>query len=98
MTNLVCAETQQYSPTEMTGLEWLQAGAGEKMDCVLTSMYILVKHDVPLKRSPNDYYNLVEEKLRANPNLYSSDVTDILALAVYEKEPGTKEALDKLRK
>ena len=81
----------------VTGLEWLQMSMGERMDSLLASMVVLDKSGVKLKRAPNDYYDAVRESLKAAPDLYSSDLTNILASIVYAKEPDTRPALEKLR-
>ena len=95
---LCVAESSKVVPREVAGLEWLQMSAGDRLDNILTSMYILTQHGVALSKSPNDYVNAVGERLRLNPNLYSANVTNVLASIVYETEPGSGEALDKLRK
>ena len=60
-------------------------------------MSVISNQGVRLERTPNDYCNTVQEKLRAHPDLYQDSVTNILAQAVYEKEPGAREALDKVK-
>ena len=84
--------------TSVTGLEWLQMSARDRFEYVLTSMYILTQQGVALSKSPNDYYNAVSERLRLNPNLYSANVTNILASILYETEPGGREALDRIKR
>ena len=71
-----------------TGLEWLQMSMGERMDCILFSMFVLSKNGYPMNKTPNDYYDAVGEKLRLNPNLYSENVTSILASIVNKRERG----------
>ena len=93
------AETLKVDPSkEVTGLTWLQMSAGERMDYLMTSMFILTGHGVKFGKSPNDYYDAVNERLRFNPDLYSANVTNILASIVYEQEPGSREALDQIKK
>jgi len=83
---------------DIPGLEWLQMAMDEKQDQILASMYVLNQYGVTLHKSPNYYYNLIEEKLSANPNLYNTNLTDILSTIVYEKEPETREALNRILK
>lgn len=82
---------------EVTGLEWLQMALGERQDHILASMFILKQHGVDLRKSLNDYFNVLEEKLHSIPGLYNTDLTQILASLVYEKEPRNRQALDKYR-
>ena len=83
---------------DVPALEWMQMSIGEKQDHILASAYVLGQHGVPLRKSPNYYYDLVQEKLNGHPDLYNTYLTDVLSMAAYEKEPGTREVLDKLRK
>lgn len=85
-------------PKEMTGLEWLEASAADRTDCLLRSMFVLTKNGVSLKQNPIDYEDGLEEFLRGHPELYTEDVTDILAKYIYEREPSTRPSFDKLRK
>ena len=71
-----------------TGLEWLQMSMGERMDCILFSMYVLTKSGEQINKAPNDYYDAVGEKLRLDPNLYSETITSILASIVKKRESG----------
>jgi len=71
-----------------TGLEWLQMSMGERMECILFSMYVLTQSGEQINKSPNDYYDAVGEKLRLNPNLYSENVTSILASIVNKPDRG----------
>ena len=91
-----CATAQPQK--DATGLEWLQLSMGERAEYILMSMAALTQSGVELGKSPSDYCDAVEEKLRLNPNLYSGGVTDILASVVYEGEPGSRTVLDKIRK
>lgn len=81
----------------MSGLEWLELSVGDRMEEVLKAMYTLDQSGVTLSQTPNDYYNLVEAKIRRDHGLYTTEVTNILASAVYDKEPATRPALDKLK-
>ena len=93
------AETPQVDPAkQVSGLEWLQMSAGERANYVLASMYILHGNGIALNKSPDEYYNAIEEKLTSSPGLYSANLTNILASIVYEKEPGARESLDQFRK
>ncbi|OIO39381.1 MAG: hypothetical protein AUJ71_00815 [Candidatus Omnitrophica bacterium CG1_02_49_16] len=82
---------------DISALEWLQMSIGEKQDHIFASMYNLDQHGVPLHKPASYYYNLVQEKLTANPNLYDVNLTDILSSIVYEKEAGAREILDKMK-
>ena len=82
----------------VTGIQWLQMSADERADSLTLSMYILANRGVNLQRSPNDYYDAVNQKLRLDPNLYTAKLTNILASIVYEEEPENREALDRFRK
>jgi hypothetical protein len=85
------------SSQSIKGLDWLQLSLGERMEYILASMLIMTRHGVEFGKSINDYHDAVAEKLRTHPDLYYTDVTNILASIVYEWEPGTRVALDKLR-
>lgn len=70
---------EQHGARDVTGLEWLQLSIGERMDQVVMSLYVLEKYGYTVTRSPNDYYNAVEIKLKVDPGLYSKKLTNILA-------------------
>ncbi len=91
-------EASKTTPEPVTGLEWLEMSAGERLDQILMSMYILTHNGVELSQSPDDYDRALEENLVHHPDLYSKSLTDILALIVYDKESQTRPALDKARK
>ena len=88
------AELQQ----DKTGYSWLKMTDTERLDYVMTSLYILSDKGVECKGSPNAYLDAIGEKLDKNPELYDANVTNILASVIYETEPGTREALDELKK
>ena len=92
------AATAKQAPNDVTGLEWLQMSIGNRMDCVIASMVALTQLGVNFSQSPNDYDNAVEEKLRLDPGLYATNITNLLASIVYEKEPGNQDALNRFRK
>jgi hypothetical protein len=85
-------------PSEMTGLEWLEASPGDRTECLVRAMLVLTQSGVPLTRSPKDYEDGLEEFLRRQPELYTQNVTDVLAKYVYEHEPSARASFDKLRK
>ena len=82
------AETSKAdAPKEITGLEWLQLSAADRRDRVMMSLFVLSQHGVELDKSKSagDYYNEVNEKLITHPDLYSSNLTNILASIVDKK-------------
>lgn len=83
---------------DVTGMEWFQMPIAERMDQISASMSVLSHHGVPMRKSMNDYYNAVSEKLRINPGRYDIEITNVLASILYEKEPRSREALDKYTK
>lgn len=86
-----------FATEDVTGLQWLEMSAGNKMDRIRMSMAVLGVHGVGLKHTANDYYNDVSQKLRFQPSLFNDELTEILALVASEKEPSTKTALEKYR-
>ena len=82
---------------DVSGMEWFELPMGERMDYIMASMSILHSQGVPIKKSMNDYYNAVSEKLRSNPNLYDAKITNILASIIYEKDPEARAKLDEFR-
>ena len=82
---------------DITGQEWLELSLGERMDHVMAAMYVLDGQGVKMRRSLNDYCNLVERELLLHSDLYDAHVTDILTAVVYQKEPTARAALDKFR-
>jgi|GEM_PF-5486161 len=84
-------------PRETRGLEWLESSIALRMESVLYSMALLSKNGIELSRSPNDYYNAIDTRLKADPQLYASDITQILAQYVYETEPNLRKSLDAMR-
>jgi hypothetical protein len=97
MTSMGFASSQMLNK-KVTGLEWLQMSLGERRDYVRLSMVVLDKQDVPLSHTLLEYFNAIEQKLLHDPDYYGTDITNILALIVYETEPETREALDRMRK
>ena len=95
--SIASASVQAEVHKDVTGLEWLELSIGERMDQLLASMLVLTQHGVPLRQALNDYYNLVDERLKKNPGYYGMELTNLLAQAVYENEEGTRGALDKYR-
>lgn len=83
---------------DVSGLEWLEMSAGRRLDHVVRSMKILADAGVTMGRTPNDYYNGVHERLRRDPSLYESTVTDILAGYVSARDPKAREVLTAPRK
>ena len=82
---------------DVTGLQWLQLSAGQRMDHVRMSMAVLDYYGIKLKNTANDYYNAVSEKLRTTPQYYRLPLTDILAEVVSKIDPAAKRALEKHR-
>ena len=82
---------------ETTGLEWLEMSAGDRVENLIAAMLLLDKNGVKLSYAPDHYYDTLYQKLQRDPALYSSSVTNILADDVYEKEPLSRESLDKLK-
>ena len=82
---------------DVSGLEWFELSIGERMDHILASMSVLSHQGVPIKKSMNDYYNAVSEKLRTDPGLYETKITNILASIIYEKDPESRAKLDQFR-
>ncbi len=80
-----------------TGLEWLEKSIGERFDDVLACMALLNQNNVPMNQTPDDYYNDLEKKLKRNPGLNDVEITVILADSLYEKEPSSRPAVDRLR-
>ena len=82
---------------DVSGMEWFELPMGERMDHILASMIVLDRQGVPIKKSMNDYYNAVSAKLRADPGLYDTKITNILASIIYEKDPESRGKLDQFR-
>ena len=80
-----------------TSLEWLSGSMGERFDTVIAAMGVLSQSAVPLDRTPADYFTALEKKIKRNPSLNEASLTDVLADHVYETEPSSREALDRLR-
>jgi hypothetical protein len=79
---------------DVTGQEWLELSLAHRADHTLAAMYALQSHGVPMRRSLNDYGNALERMLVKRPDLYESQITDILAMVIREKEPDAVPALD----
>ena len=82
---------------EITGLEWMQMSGGDRMDNVMAAMFLLSKNGVPINKAPDFYYDVLYQKIQRDPAQYALKITNILANCVYEKEPGSRNALDGLR-
>ncbi len=82
---------------DITGLEWMELSAGQKMERIRMSMAVLGYHKVFLKDSANAYYNAVSQAIRANPAYYSMDLTQVLAAAASEKDGEVRAALEQYK-
>ena len=82
---------------DVSGMEWFELSIGERMDHILASMSVLNRQGVSIKKSMNDYYNAVSEKLRTNPGLYDTKITNILASIIYDKDPESRAKIDQFR-
>lgn len=83
---------------EPTGYSWLKMNDAERLDYVMTSLYILSSHGVEYKGSPKGYMGAIGEKLDKSPELYEANVTNILASVIYETEPQSRGGLERIRK
>ena len=81
-----------------TGLEWLEKSMGERLNDVIASMTLLHQSEVPMARTPEDYYDAIDKLLRRNPALYEKDFTELLADYLYKNEPAAKAVLDRMKK
>lgn len=81
-----------------TGIEWLSSSMGQRFNSVITSMAVLSQSGVPVSRTPADYYTALEKKLKREPALNDTALTDLLAEHVYATEPEARVPLDKLRR
>ena len=89
------ARDNSYQP--VTGLEWMELSAGERVEYLLAAMYLLNKNGVEFSGTEDRYYDAIYKKLQSDPGLYTSQLEDILANTIYEKEPKTRSALDQFR-
>ncbi len=95
---LAADENNAQRMQDVRGLEWLQLPIGARLEAVLPAMATLEKNGVPLDKTPNDYYNLIQDLLNRQPSYYDAPLTQILAQALYEKDEKTRPSLDALRK
>ena len=91
----ISANAKDYRP--VTGLEWLQMSAGERVENLLAVMYLLNKNGVEFIYEEGHYYDAIYQKIQREPRVYSSTLADILASYLYEKEPKTRPVLDRFK-
>lgn len=92
------SEESAQALRDVTGLEWLQQSISERSAQVMYSLFTIKKNGVLPARTTNDYYNALNTALRADPSLYESQLTQILADYIYRSEPENRAALDQLKK
>ena len=80
----------------VTGQEWLTMSKEEKGAYMFSAMEVLKEHGVPLGKTPDQYIVLIGSEIADSPDALQAYVTNILALVVYEKEPGSRTAIDKI--
>lgn len=81
---------------DVKGIDWMQLYPDQRMDRLKDSMHFLRRHKVRLEDNAEKYYDEVYKRLRANPSLYDTDVTAILADYVHDTEPKNQEAVEAL--
>ena len=94
--NVQNGSTKLYQ--EVQGLEWMEMSAGERMDHLMATMYLLNKNGVELSYEPEHYYDALYRKIQRDPSLNTSSIANILANCIYEKEYASRPALDLLKK
>ena len=81
-----------------SGKDWLLMSDQDKFKRMVTMIQDIHKKEIPVCRAPNVYMALVDAKLTGTPKLASDDVNDVFASILYEREPGARDALDKIKK
>ncbi len=82
----------------VSGMEWLEKSIPERLERVRVSMLILHTNGVPVEGSANDYYNALDKKIRREPSIADTDLTNILASVIYDTDPASREVLNKFRR
>lgn len=91
---LLCAADQKNT----TGKDWLGMINQEKVTYIIIAIQVLQQKGIPFSRAPSVYITMLDNRLTGRPELASTEVTDILTSLVYEKEPGAREALDRIKR
>ena len=88
-----------YANTDdLTKNEWSILPDDDKIQFIDIAMTELRDEHIPIRKSPNDYLQDINDFYDKSPNSKQISVTDILPSIVYEKEPASRKAIDDLRK
>ena len=81
----------------ITGRDWMEMSRVEKGVFVFSAVQALRAYGVPLKETPLSYTSWMDETVWTNPAAMSLAAKNILAAVIYQNEPETRPALDKLK-
>lgn len=81
---------------EATGSSWLDMGEAAREDEVVHAMAILGEHGIVFGRRPEHYAAAIQDTLQAFPERSHKPLVDILGGILYDTEPESRPALDKI--
>jgi len=91
------AVTKVQKSTVKMGADWVAMSPEEKELYVFSATGALVRHDVVLMESSYVYIQVLNETLEKNPSLKDEYLDDLLISSIYEREPHTRAAIDKIK-
>lgn len=75
----------------VTGQDWVtKMNEKEKFISIVASMVLYTQYGIPMKFSPPDYVEKIDQILAYNPYLKNEDIANILAAAIYVYEPDSR--------
>ena len=87
----------QVPEKPVLGKDWLLMSHAEKVTYISSAIDRLQRHGVPFGKSPDQYLEAMNQ-LSDSPKMLSADATNMLTSYVYETEPASRQAFEKLLK
>lgn len=81
---------------EVTGASWLEKSESDQEDEIVHSMAVLSQYGIVFGHRPEHYRDAVKATLDAYPDRAGKRLTDILGGILYDTEPESRPALDKI--
>ena len=92
------APPRKQALTEVNSLKWLEMTPDKRIEWVrYTATFLKKRAKIKLEKSAQEYYDDVYAALRANPELYPSNMSAVLLDRVLISEPTLKESIESYR-
>ncbi len=89
--------TKVQEPTAKMGADWVAMSPEEKEMYVFSATGALVRRDVFVMKSSYFYIQALDQTLEKNPSLKDQYLDDLFISSIYENEPHTRTAIDKIK-